>query len=136
VEIAAKLLLIALVPSAVAGAVFWLPRAVRAARARRGDRHGPRPGGPPLERTAADLRRLMAEHAQVRRSPGVAGRGRRLAALEAALSDCALEAARALDVAPDSHGQRRPLSRAELGALLRELAECGVVLPDAERFGR
>ncbi|MCW2614864.1 MAG: hypothetical protein JWN08_1858 [Frankiales bacterium] len=130
-----RLLAIALVPSAVAAAVVWLPRAVRAwctALA------GPDVVvvGPPLERLAADLRRLLAEHAAVRHSPDVAVRAARLTVLEGALTDCALDAARALDLrAPDRAG-RAPLTRAQLRLLLDRLAEAGLVLPQRDRFGR
>ncbi len=129
------LLWIALTPSAVAGAVVLLPKAVRAAR-RRLASPAPVPAGPPLERVAADLRRLLAEHRTVVRSPQLPARGRRLLALEAALTDRALDAARALDMQVPARPDGRALPVPTLAALLRDLAGSGMVLPDVERFGR
>ena len=134
-QTAVTLLWIALTPTAVAGAAVLLPRAVRAARRRLAAPPPPAAAGPPLERVAADLRRLLAEHAQVTGSPQLPARGRRLQALEAALTDRAVEAARALEleVPPRPAGAGLPV--ATLRALLVELARSGVVLPDVERFG-
>lgn len=128
------LLLIAATPTAVAGAVVLLPRAVRAVR-RRLMRPAPVPAGPPLEQVAADLRRLLAEHRRVARSPQLPARGRRLVALEAALTDRAVDAARALELDVPARGPSGALPVAALRALLVELARSGVVLPDVERFG-
>jgi hypothetical protein len=129
------LLWIALTPTAVAGAVVLLPRAVRAAR-RRLAAQRPVPTGPPLEQVAADLRRLLSEHRRVVRSPQLSARGRRLVALEAALTDRALDAARALELEVPDRTPGRGLPVATLRALLVDLARSGVVLPDVERFGR
>jgi hypothetical protein len=133
---AGTLLVIALTPAAVAGAVVWLPRVVRAVRARARPGDDLRPVGRPLERTAADLRRLMTEHGQVRRSTTIAVRGMRLRALEGAITDCAFEAADALGVPRPAGTGHQPLPRAELRALLVDLTRSGLVLPDAEGFGR
>ena len=129
------LLWIALTPTAVAGAAVLLPRALRAVR-RRLASPPPLPAGPPLEQVAADLRRLLAEHRRVARSPQLPARGRRLVALEAALTDRAVDAARALEVEVPPRPARGPLPEAALRALLLELAGSGVVLPDVESFGR
>ena len=96
----------------------------------------PAPPGPPLERIAADLRRLLAEHAAVRSSPAVAVRAGHLAALEGAITDCALDAARALELPAPARPGREPLPRAQLRRLLEDLAAQGMVLPEPERFGR
>lgn len=128
------LLWIALTPTAVAGAAVLAVRAVRAAR--RGLRPAlPLPAGPPLEQVAADLRRLIAEHHRVLRSPQLPARGRRLVALEAALTDRAVDAARALELPVPARPAGRALALPELRALLVELARSGVVLPDVEQFG-
>lgn len=131
------LLTIALGPTAVAFGVLWLPRAVRALSRRL--RRGPdelRPVGPPLEQIAADLRRLIAQHEVVLRSTGMAVRGRRLAALEGSISDCALDAARAVGLPAPPRSGRDPLSREQLRVLLGDLARSGLLLPSHERFGR
>ena len=131
----ATVLVIALTPSAVAGAAVLLPRAVRAAR-RRLSVGRPLPAGPPLEQVAADLRRLLAEHRRVVRSPHLSARGRRLAALEAALTDRAVDAARALELQVPERPPGAALPVPALRALLDDLARSGVVLPDLDRFGR
>lgn len=134
---AARLLTILLAPSAAAAAVLWLPRAVRALRASvSGPRERLAPSGPPLERTAADLRRLLAEHERVRRSADVAVRAARLRALEGAVTDCAVDAARALGVELLPRPDRAPLPSAQLRVVLGQLADAGMVLPHHERFGR
>ena len=133
---AATFLAIVMVPSAVAATALWLPRLVRVLLAQRSRRsRGLAPTGPPLERTAADLRRLMAEHERVRLSRDLALRGRRLAALEGALTDCAVDAARALDLPTPERSGREPLPRARLRQLLGDLADAGLVLPSHDSFG-
>ena len=134
---AAELLAILIAPTAVAGAVLWLPRVVRVLHrrlSRPADRL--RPAGPPLERTAAVLRRLVAEHEAVRRSPLVAVRANHLTALEGAITDCALDAARAVELEVPPRTSRAPLPREQLRLLLQDLADAGLVLPAPERFGR
>ena len=69
------------------------------------------------------------------RSPQLPARGRRLLALEGAITDRALEAARALDLPAPAAPAGGVLPVAVLRALLVELARSGVVLPDVERFG-
>jgi hypothetical protein len=129
------LLWITFTPTVVAGAAVLLPRVVRAV-ARRLASHPPVPAGPPLEQVAADLRRLLAEHRRVVATPQLPARGRRFAALEAALTDRAVDAARALELAVPERPARQALPPAALRTLLGDLARSGVVLPDVERFGR
>lgn len=93
------------------------------------------PGGPPLEQVAADLRRLLAEHEQLWGASDVVTRGGRLLVLEVALTDCALDAARALGLEAVLRADGAPLPRARLRSLLLELCACGMVLP-VERFAR
>lgn len=132
-----KLLTILLAPTAVATVVLWTPRLVRALlHGLRRPEHDLVPVGPPVERSAASLRRLLAEHEAVRSSRDVAVRASRLAALEGALTDVALEAARALQLDVPERRGRAPLPREQLRRLLAELADAGLVLPAHERFGR
>jgi hypothetical protein len=128
-----RLLAIAVLPTAVTGAVVGLPRVLRALRdrLRRRSRVATGPLGPPLERTAADLRRLLAEHAAVRTSPRVPSRVARLRALEAAISDAAVDAARAVDVPVPVRAGRAPLAEPQLSELLGALTAAGLVLPGA-----
>lgn len=136
---ALELVAIMLAPTLAVGMIFWLPKLVHRARVLHQHLTGADVlalAGPPLERISADLRRLTAEHSAVRTSASVALRAHRLVALEGALTDRALDAARALDVpAPATRG-REPLPADELRALLLALAEAGLVLPGAATFNR
>ena len=121
-------------PTAVIGAVLHGPRAIRAVRhlaaARRCASEPPHPAPAPIEEVARTLRRLLVEHDMLRRDPAAPFRVHHMAALERAITDCAVAAGTALDVlppgAPASSG---PLSHADLGALLRSLVGAGLVLP-------
>jgi hypothetical protein len=96
---------------------------------RRGD-CGPQPHGPPIERLAADLRRLLWQHERLTRSPDVAMWSGRLRALEGAISICATQAARALDVPyPDPPAPGGVVHKPQLRRLLRALAAAGLVVP-------
>jgi hypothetical protein len=104
-------------------------RAVRAVRHRRADSR-PWPDGPPIERLAADLRRLLWNHDSLTRSADVALCARRLRALEGAITICATQAARSLDVPyPDPPTPGGPVEKPQLRLLLRALAGAGLVLP-------
>src|SRR5438132_9404685 len=123
-----------LIPTLAVAAVLNLPRGVRAVRrvvANRKVDTTLQSSRSPIEQLAADLRRLLQQHETLRRSTGVAMRGRHLLALEGAITDCAIEAASALDLpAPDrpAHGGLAP---PELRRLLPSLANAGLVLPPA-----
>ena len=108
-------------------------RAVRAVWHRlvgRRDRSGPQPDGPPIEKLAADLRRLLWNHDRVTRSADVAMCAGRLRALESAIVICATQAARSLDVPhPDPPELGGYLEKPQLRLLLRALAAAGLVLP-------
>jgi hypothetical protein len=98
---------------------------------RRNDR-APQPDGPPIEKVAADLRRLLWQHDRVARSADVAMHAWRLRALEGAILICATQAARSLDVPePDPPAPGGFVHKAQLGRLLRALAAAGLVLPPA-----
>jgi hypothetical protein len=121
---------------AIIGAALHLPGVVRALRRGLRDRIGAQraanrfePAGPPIEQLAFDLRRLLHQHDAVRCSIDAAMRARRLQAIEWAISDCAVQAARALDVpCPDRPGPV-PLEKPQLRRVLRALAAAGLVLP-------
>src|SRR5687768_12459775 len=85
-------------PSLVLAAVLYAPGVVRTVR-RLGPHRPPVPvAGPPIEQLAADLRRLLVCHEELTRSTSTAMRVVHLRAVEAAITDCAADAARALDV--------------------------------------
>ena len=129
-------------PTAVAAVAVHLPAAVRlvrrlSRRRRTGTAAGPtEPVRPPIERLAADLRRLLAQHEAVTRATGVPVRAARLTALRGAITDVALDAARAVGVAVPPRTGRDALPVPELARLLSALAGAGLVLPGHERFGR
>ncbi|MFI7599890.1 hypothetical protein [Actinoplanes sp. NPDC049681] len=127
---AAQITLIMLSPTLAMGAAIYASRLARALwqRARR-------PGDPlrarsaPIEQLATDLRRLLRQHDELRTRTEPGLRQVRLRALEAAITDLAVQAARALGVpatAPPAHAGLRP---AELSRLLHDLTEAGLALP-------
>ena len=124
---------LALGPTLAVGSVVWLPRLGRwvrgEVRRRRAARAGLRPVGPPLEAVAADLRRLLRERQALRVSPDVAVRGARVRALDLAVTDCAVLAARALSVPVPERDGRGALPPPALERLLAALAAAGLVLP-------
>jgi hypothetical protein len=129
---AAQIVGVMLSPTLVIGAALHAPRAFRAVRARLVDRSTDpmlTPTNPPIEELAADLRRLLLRHEALKRSPKEAMRVRRLVALEAAISDCATDAARALGVPHLLRPARGALPIAQLRHLLRGLMDAGLVLP-------
>jgi hypothetical protein len=121
-----------LAPSLALVAAWDAPRGVRAVRrlfAGRRDKAELRPGGPPVEQIAADLRRLLWQHDALVRANGVAARARRLWALELAIGDVATQAARALGVPQPDWAAHGGFDRAQLRRLLRAIAAEGLVLP-------
>ncbi len=95
-----------------------------------------RPVGPPLQETAQALRRLLAQHRATVGNGTVMGAATRLRALETALTECALQAADSVEVDRPTRRTGGPLPRAELRTLLVKLADAGVLLPDADSYGR
>jgi hypothetical protein len=131
---AGQFLLLMLLPTLLVAAVLHLPRGIalvgRVVMGRDGS--GPlQAAHPPIEQLAADLRRLVRRHEELMRSTDVAMRGRRLQALEAAIADCALDAARALELPRPDRPVHGTLAKPELGRLLHALREAGLVLPPA-----
>jgi hypothetical protein len=122
-------------PALLIAAALTGARAVRAVRRRLVDQRDDgtlQPDGPPIEKLAADLRRLLWQHDRVARSADVAMHAWRLRALEGAITICARQAARSLDV-PDPE-QPIPggfVQKPQLRRTLRALAAAGLVLPPA-----
>jgi hypothetical protein len=126
-----QVVVLVLTPTLVVGAALYLPHIEalwRRIRRRRSD-VAAQPTNPPIEQVAADLRRLLRQHDTVRRSTDLAMRARRLWAIDAAITDCAVQAARALDVPCPDRPAHGPLATAQLRQLLRELVDAGLVLP-------
>jgi hypothetical protein len=113
-------------PTVVIAAALYLPRGLR--RLHRALRPEPVPPNPPIEDLAADLRRLLRRHEAVIRSGDGAARAVHLRALEGAITDCATEAAHALEL-PCRRRASGPVSTPDLPQLLRALAGEGLVLP-------
>ncbi|MEU7904646.1 hypothetical protein [Actinoplanes sp. NPDC049118] len=126
-----KLALITVTPTLIGAVVVYAPRwcAVLARVWPDNADREPVPIGLPIEKLAADLRRLLRLHDELTRSAHIAMRAHRLWAVEAAISVRAVEAAQALDVPHREPGPDGALSRTELGRLLHALVDAGLVLP-------
>jgi hypothetical protein len=128
----AKIVDMLVLPTLFFATVAFGPRwfdAVRCAIDQRNAEAYPQPTNEPIERIAANLRRLLWEHHRILRSNDYPMRALRVAALEGAISLCAAQAARGLDIpcpAPPDDGR---FHRPELRRLLRVLAAEGLVLP-------
>ena len=128
---ASRLVLAFAAPGLAIAAVRYVPRWCAALAEHRRRRRSPEavPYGPPIERLAADLRRLLRLHGELAASAHSAYCAHRLWAVEAAISTRAIEAAMALEV-PHPHPDRAAaLTRSEISALLAGLAAAGLVLP-------
>jgi hypothetical protein len=127
-----QIVLLLLLPPMLVGAAVHAPRLLRTVRRRVAERRAardPRPPGPPIERIAADLRRLLRQHDAVVGSSDLAMRARRLWALEAAITDCAAQAAAALGVPCPPRPVHGGLDKPQLRRLLAALAAAGLALP-------
>lgn len=122
-------ILLALAPTGMFAAVVYGPRFLRFVKERVDEPVEAEILSRPIEDIAADLWRLLRMHERLRNSVDIAMRRARLSALEAAISDCAAEAARALDVQVPKRPAHQPIPQSELRRLLHALSECGLVLP-------
>jgi hypothetical protein len=131
---AGQIALLMLAPTLLFGAACYGPRGVRAVRRlvdNRRFRTNPQPSYPPIEQIAADLRRLLWQHDMFARSNDIPMRARHLWALEAAITDRATQAARALEVPHPDRPAQAGFNKPQLRRLLRALAAEGLVLPPA-----
>lgn len=131
---AGRYAVVMLAPTLLVSTGLVLSRAFRSARRLLKRRRAEKilePQCPPIEQLAADLRRLLQRHEALKQATDVAMRARHLKALEAAIGDCATEAARALGVPCQDRQERCPLPVPELRCLLRALADAGLVLVPA-----
>jgi hypothetical protein len=128
---ASRIALIIATPPLVIVVAQRAPRWWRALAARVEQRRPaqPRPYGLPIERLAADLRRLLRLHGELTASARPALCAHRVWAVEAAIGARAIEAAVALGVPPPPPDGAGLLTRAQLSALLTDLAAAGLVLP-------
>jgi hypothetical protein len=123
----------------VIGGGFLLLGALRARPAVRGRASGqggrralepPLASTPPIEQIAADLRRSLWRHdALVTAEPDSGRSVGQIRAMEVAISERAVQAARALDVRHPEPPMFGPLEIPRLRTLLRDLAAAGLVLP-------
>jgi DNA-binding transcriptional ArsR family regulator len=121
-----------LAPVLSIAAVLYAARVGRAIRSRLADRRDSRTpwtANPPIEKLAADLRRLLWNHDMVMRSIDVARSTWRLRVIEGAITICATQAARALEVPYPDPPPDGGLHQPQLRRLLRALADAGLVLP-------
>ena len=84
------------------------------------------PIGPPIERIAADLRRLNGQRCVLRGQVSAPGRGVRSRALAAAYVDVLTDACRVLEVAPPRAGRSGLAASAEIERVEGELLERGL----------
>jgi hypothetical protein len=127
----AKLVLIVATPTLLGALAVRGPKwcGILAERWRARRPPAPQPIGPPIERLAADLRRLLRLHEELTVSAHMSMRAHRLWAVEAAIGDRAVEAARALGLPHRVPSRPAVLRRDELLALLHALSAAGLVLP-------
>ncbi|BCJ40204.1 hypothetical protein GCM10010168_30620 [Actinoplanes ianthinogenes] len=128
---ASRLAIMIATPPLILATVRQAPRCWRALTDRMRDRQPaePQPYGLPIEKLAADLRRLLHLHGALTASARPALCAHRVWAVEAAIGARAIEAATALGVPhpwPDETGL---LTRTQLSNLLTDLAAAGLVLP-------
>jgi hypothetical protein len=131
---ATGIVLLLLSPTLTLATALYAPRVVRGLWRRFADRRDdgiPLPDGPPIEKLASDLRRLLWHHDRIVRSIDVAARAGHLRALEGAITICATQAARALDVPYPDPPTFGAFHKPQLRRLLRGLAAAGLVLPPA-----
>jgi hypothetical protein len=127
----AGVVILLLAPSLLVTAALYGGGAARAIRDRLAvqDDGLPQPTTPPIEKLAADLRRLLWNHDDLMQSRDATPSALRLRALLAAISICATQAARALEVPHPDPVTDAGLDTTQLRRLLRSLAAAGLVLP-------
>jgi hypothetical protein len=128
---AGQWVILMLSPTLLVAGALCTPRAMRAVRRLAAERRPPadaQPTCPPIEQLAADLRRLLQRHDDLKRSTAIAMRGQKLRATEAAITDCAIDAARALELAYPQRPAHTALALPELRRLLWALEGAGLVL--------
>jgi hypothetical protein len=135
-----QIVLLMLSPTLLFAAICHAPHGVRAVRRLVNDRRlvnnrsadrNPQPSNPPIEQIAADLRRVLWQHEIFARATDLPMRAQRMRAMEAAITDCATQAARALEVPYPDRPAHAGFDRPQLRRLLRALAAEGLVLPPA-----
>ena len=136
---AAGTMILLLSPTLLVATALYSAGAIRAIRDRLTDWRDRdcdtlEPDNPPIEKLAADLRRLLWHHDRLTQSADVAISALRLWALQAAITICATQAARALDVPYPDPPTDAGLGTPHLRRLLRDLAAAGLVLPPAVRL--
>jgi hypothetical protein len=128
----ARALLVIFLPALLLGAAAYGPGWFRARRRIAEDRRAaghPQPAGRPIERIAADLRRLLWQYDTCSRLIDASQRARRLWFLRIGISDCAVEAARALEVPLPDRAPNAAFAEPQLRRLLPALAAEGLALP-------
>ncbi|WIM93669.1 hypothetical protein ACTOB_005654 [Actinoplanes oblitus] len=128
---ASRIAIMIATPPLIFVTVRQAPRCWHALTERLWDRRPPepRPYGLPIEKLAADLRRLLHLHGALTVSARPALSAHRVWAVEAAIGARAIEAATALGVPHPSPDESGLLTRTQLSALLTDLAAAGLVLP-------
>ena len=126
-----EIVAVMLMPTAAVAGVLYGSKAVVRLRKLSLDRHArlhPLASRPPIEVSAARLRRMLERREALLRSTDSAQRTH-LVALEHAIFDTASEIADALGVERPDRQPAGSLSEGQLAKLISRLAEAGVVLP-------
>jgi hypothetical protein len=114
-----------LLPTLIGGALVGSTRLWRRWRQRRQELQ-PIPIGPPIERIAADLRRLNGQRVVMQQQEASPGRGVRARALTAAYVDVLTDACRVLEVVPPRAGMSGVAATAEIQRVEAELLVRGL----------
>jgi hypothetical protein len=122
---AVVLLGVLLIPTLIGGAMIGSARLWRRWDLRR-QATRPVPIGPPIERIAADLRRLNGQRVVLQQQVSAPGRGVRARALTAAYVDVLTDACRVLEVAPPRAGTSGVAATAEIQRVEAELLVRGL----------
>jgi hypothetical protein len=122
---AVVLLGVLLLPTLIGGAMIGSARLWRRWDLRR-QATRPVPIGPPIERIAADLRRLNGQRVVLQQQVSAPGRGVRARALTAAYVDVLTDACRVLEVAPPRAGASGVAATAEIQRVEAELLVRGL----------
>jgi hypothetical protein len=118
-------LLVVSIPTLVGGALVGVGKLWRY-MAERPRRQQVLPMGPPIERIAADLRRLHGQRHELRNQAPAPGRWIRAQALDWAYTDVLTVACRALDVSPPQVSRSGAALATEIRRAEHQLRECGL----------
>jgi hypothetical protein len=113
-------------PYVAAGAIRVVRRQYESITEQRAEQRRPAGGTVPIEKVAADLRRLRAQLEARENRPGLAGKGMRMGAVRTAYVQVLAEACQRLDVSPPRNGPHWHTPLAEIYRVEAQLRERGL----------